>query len=103
MHTGWGGELMLCWTLGTYEGLNPVGHTKDVGMPVIVRGPRSSRHFNNAVWVAVQASYEKRRGLWNFRSWYSKLCWPRSKNMYASKARNRRVRWMPVGRDRDKD
>lgn len=34
---------------GTYEGLNPIGHAKYVGMPVIVRGSRSSRHFSDVV------------------------------------------------------
>lgn len=33
-------------TVGTYEGLNPIGHAKDVGMPVIVRGS-SGRHLSN--------------------------------------------------------
>lgn len=33
-------------TTGTYEGLDPIGHAKDVGMPVIVRAS-SSRHSSN--------------------------------------------------------
>lgn len=32
-------------TAGTYEGLDPVGHAKDVGMPVIVGGS-SGGHFS---------------------------------------------------------
>lgn len=32
-------------TAGTYESLDPVGHTKDMGMPVIV-GASSGGHFS---------------------------------------------------------
>lgn len=42
-------------TAGTYEGLDPVGHAKDVGMPVIIGGS-SVGHFGKI--DSAEASYK---------------------------------------------
>lgn len=60
------GEEERLLTAGTYEGLDPVGHAKDVGMPVIVGGSSGGHlsQVDSAEGLCKEQAVEE---------WYSKL------------------------------